>query len=59
MNKFINNPLNFILGLFGYELVTKKSPIHDYLLRFTNSSYFQDRLNNNDLERYVYKLYSL
>jgi len=57
MNKFLTNPLTYILYKLGYEVV-KSSPIKDYLIRFTHSSYFQDRMNNNDLERFKYKLYS-
>ena len=58
MKDFLSNPYTYILSKFGYKVV-KNSPIYDYLTRFTNSSYFEDRRHNNDLERYVYKLYSL
>ena len=54
----MNNFITYILSKFGYKVV-KNSSIRDYLTRFTHSSYFEDRYNNNDLERYVYKLYSL
>ena len=58
MKDFLTNPYTYILSKFGYKVV-KNSPIRDYLTRFTHSSYFQDRYNNNDLERFRYKLYSL
>ena len=58
MKNFLKNPYTYILSKFGYEVV-QRGPIFDYLTRFTNSSYFEDRRHNNDLERYVYKLYSL
>jgi hypothetical protein len=57
MRKFLQNPYKFFLYKLGYE-VRKKTLIFDYLTRFSHSSYFQDRMNNNDLDRFKYKLYS-
>ena len=58
MKEFLKNPYTYFLSKLGYKVV-QRGPIFDYLTRFTNSSYFEDRRHNNDFERYVYKLYSL
>jgi len=58
MKKFIKNPYAYFLSKLGYKYVPN-SPILTYLTRFSNSTYFEDRMNNNDLDRYTYKLYSL
>jgi len=57
MKKFLKNPYVYFLSLLGYEM-NERTLIFDYLIRYNSSSYFQDRMNNNDLERYKYKLYS-
>jgi len=58
MRKFLTNPYKFFLYKLGYEL-RENRPIFDYLTRFTHSSYFEDRMNNNDLDRFEYRLFSI
>lgn len=57
MKHFLKNPYSYFLSLLGYEM-NEKTLLTDYLTRFTHSTYFEDRMNNNDLEKYTYKLYS-
>ena len=57
MKSFFKNPLQYLLNRLGYE-IKEPSPIAEYIKEFSSSSYIQDRINNNDLDRYSYQLYT-